>query len=202
VRTDSSAGIPVRFAAVNLTSIDFPGQNTRQFLGHMPALERPSHNMSASILAPLDSEDLRRRGLFVPGPTKYWHRLHKRRLNRHSDEEHRDIPLEVALGSPGSDDAFVDVPTTLISPRVSSTLDFPTRRQLSFGVDGPTGRPQGPSARRIRMTDRLSSTSSASSRAAATPGRRMTTRPGERVWPHLASGDLLRMQSWILRSDI
>ncbi|KAJ9268253.1 hypothetical protein DTO212C5_5700 [Paecilomyces variotii] len=68
-----------------------------------------------TILAPLDSADLLNRGLLGPGRTTGSHRLHKRRLNRSSDEENRDIPLDVSLSSPAVDDAFAMIPVALIS---------------------------------------------------------------------------------------
>jgi hypothetical protein len=68
-----------------------------------------------TILAPLDSADLLNRGLLGPGRTTGFHRLHKRRLNRSSDEENHDIPLNVSLSSPAADDAFAMIPVALIS---------------------------------------------------------------------------------------
>ena len=68
-----------------------------------------------TILAPLDSADLLNRGLLGPGRTTGSHRLHKRRLNRSSDEENHGIPLNVSLSSPAADDAFALIPVALIS---------------------------------------------------------------------------------------
>jgi hypothetical protein len=68
-----------------------------------------------TILAPLDSADLLNRGLLCPGRTTGCHRLHKRRLNRSSDEENHNIPLNVPLSSPAADDAFAMIPVALIS---------------------------------------------------------------------------------------
>ncbi|KAI9742757.1 MAG: hypothetical protein M1818_003486 [Claussenomyces sp. TS43310] len=68
-----------------------------------------------TILAPLDSADLLNRGLLRPGSATGSHRLHKRRLNRSSDEENHDIPLNVSLASPAADDAFAMIPVSLIS---------------------------------------------------------------------------------------
>lgn len=69
----------------------------------------------STILAPLDSAELLNRGLLGPGRTTGSHRLHKRRLNRSSDEENHDIPLDVSLSSPAADNAFAMIPVALIS---------------------------------------------------------------------------------------
>ncbi len=68
-----------------------------------------------TILAPLDSADLLNRGLLGPGRSTGSHRLHKRRLNRSSDEENHHIPLNVSLSTPAADDAFALIPVALIS---------------------------------------------------------------------------------------
>ena len=68
-----------------------------------------------TILAPLDSADLLHRRLLGPGRTTGSHRLHKRRLNRSSDEENLNIPLKVPLSSPAADNAFATIPVALIS---------------------------------------------------------------------------------------
>lgn len=63
----------------------------------------------------MDSADLLNRGLLGPGRTTGFHRLHKCRLNRSSDEENHDIPLNVSLSSPAANDAFAMIPVALIS---------------------------------------------------------------------------------------
>jgi hypothetical protein len=72
-------------------------------------------NSTRTILSPLDSVDLQSRGLLGPGRTTGSHRLHKRLLNRSSDEENHDIPLNIPLSSPAADDAFAMIPVVLIS---------------------------------------------------------------------------------------
>ncbi|KAK3364302.1 hypothetical protein B0T25DRAFT_442534 [Lasiosphaeria hispida] len=67
------------------------------------------------LLSPLDSSALHEEGLLRRGNREGSHRLHKRRLNRSSDEEHRDIPLVIPPDSPGINDAFVTIPIVLIS---------------------------------------------------------------------------------------
>lgn len=68
--------------------------------------------LDKSILAPLDAANLQNRGLLGPGNTTFSHRLHKRCLNRSSDEEHRSIPLSAPLSS---QTAFATIPSVLIS---------------------------------------------------------------------------------------
>jgi hypothetical protein len=68
-----------------------------------------------TILAPLDSTNLLNHGLLGPGRTTGSHRLHKRRLNRSSDEENHNIPLDISLSSPAADNAFAMIPVVLIS---------------------------------------------------------------------------------------
>lgn len=65
-----------------------------------------------TILAPLDAVDLLDHGLLGPGTTGT-RLLHKRRLNRFSDQENRDIPLDSSLSSAA--DAFAIIPVSLIS---------------------------------------------------------------------------------------
>ncbi|KAK0623970.1 hypothetical protein B0T14DRAFT_517332 [Immersiella caudata] len=67
---------------------------------------------SATILAPLDASNLETQGLLLARSTAGSRRIHKRRLNRSSDEEHRDIPL---VAPPESLAAFVTIPDVLIS---------------------------------------------------------------------------------------
>jgi hypothetical protein len=68
-----------------------------------------------AILAPLDTSNLLNRGLLGPGSTAQFQRLHKRRLNRTSDEENCNIPIDVSISSPEADNAFVMIPVSLIS---------------------------------------------------------------------------------------
>jgi len=68
-----------------------------------------------TILAPLDAQDLRTRGLLHPSGTNGAHRLHRRLVNGDSDEEYKHISLDVPLASPFADEAYVAVPDMLIS---------------------------------------------------------------------------------------
>ncbi|RMZ89796.1 hypothetical protein DV736_g2967, partial [Chaetothyriales sp. CBS 134916] len=67
------------------------------------------------LLAPLDASRLHEHGLLTPGNSPGTYRLHKRRLNRSSDEEYYDIPLNTAPGSPAFNDAFSTIPVFTIS---------------------------------------------------------------------------------------
>ena len=67
------------------------------------------------ILSALDSADLLNRCLLGPGRTTGSQQLHKRRLNRSSDEENYDIPLNVSHTSLAAHDAFAMIPVALIS---------------------------------------------------------------------------------------
>ncbi|KAK3346948.1 hypothetical protein B0T25DRAFT_291512 [Lasiosphaeria hispida] len=71
-----------------------------------------SGSTSSAILAPLDTANLQAQGLLLVGSAAGSRRIHKRRLNRSSDEEHRDIPL---VTPPESSAAFVTIPDVLIS---------------------------------------------------------------------------------------
>src|SRR5690349_15737120 len=68
-----------------------------------------------SILATLDATNLRNCGLLHASNTTASQRLHKRRLNRTSDEEYHDIPLSTPISSSEAQDAFVTIPTDLVS---------------------------------------------------------------------------------------
>ncbi|KAK3352423.1 hypothetical protein B0T25DRAFT_580350 [Lasiosphaeria hispida] len=49
----------------------------------------------STILAPLDDSSIQAQGLLRQGSSSGSHRLHKRRLNRSSDEEYFHIPLSI-----------------------------------------------------------------------------------------------------------
>ncbi|KAK0724113.1 hypothetical protein B0H67DRAFT_631998 [Lasiosphaeris hirsuta] len=70
---------------------------------------------SSTILAPLDVSNLQAEGLLRQGTSVGSRRLHKRRLNRSSDEEHHGIPLEIPQNELAMQDAFATIPIYLIS---------------------------------------------------------------------------------------
>ncbi|KAI6779876.1 uncharacterized protein J7T54_001964 [Emericellopsis cladophorae] len=67
-----------------------------------------------TVFAPLDLNALAAAGLVGPVDANGTRRVHKRRLNRSSDEENADVPL-VPISSPEAGKAFVDIPNDLIS---------------------------------------------------------------------------------------
>lgn len=69
------------------------------------------------ILTPADAANLRKEGLlsYAEGTGSRRLRIHKRRLNNSSEEEHRHIPLNTPTSPPFSDDAFATIPEDLIS---------------------------------------------------------------------------------------
>ncbi|KAM0275913.1 hypothetical protein ACHAQH_007300 [Verticillium albo-atrum] len=73
----------------------------------MPPMDR--------ILADLDVQHLQSRGLVGPLGADGTRRVHKRRLNRSSDEENSAIPLNISLQSPEAPTAFTPIPDLLIS---------------------------------------------------------------------------------------
>jgi hypothetical protein len=68
-----------------------------------------------SILAPLDAADLRSRGLLGVESSTGKQNIHKRRANRSSEEEYRNVSLNIRPQSPEAVDAYVTIPTVLIS---------------------------------------------------------------------------------------
>ncbi|KAK0720984.1 hypothetical protein B0H67DRAFT_577867 [Lasiosphaeris hirsuta] len=70
---------------------------------------------NGTILAPLDVSNLQTEGLLRQGTSSRIRRLHQRRLNRSSEEEHRDIPLEIPQNDSAIQDAFASIPVFLIS---------------------------------------------------------------------------------------
>lgn len=71
----------------------------------------------SQILTPTDASNLRKEGLLGDGEDTGYRRLriHKRRLNNLSEEEHRHIPLNSPISPSPSDDAFATIPENLIS---------------------------------------------------------------------------------------
>ena len=67
------------------------------------------------IVAELDAENLQNQGLLGPGDSTGSARIHKRRLNRSSEEEYGDIPLDVYVNSPNATNAFATIPVMIVS---------------------------------------------------------------------------------------
>lgn len=72
---------------------------------------------------PLDAANLEAEGLLA-GSAVGSHQIHKRRLNRFSHEEHRNIPLT----PPDSLDAFVTIPDILISRETLTHVGLSTEK--------------------------------------------------------------------------
>ena len=75
----------------------------------------------SSILAPLDAAQLQNDGLLTGPDDRGTRKIHKRRLNRLSDAEYQDIPLNVDPQSAAAQDAFATIPDQLIS---RATLEY------------------------------------------------------------------------------
>ncbi|OAA47965.1 hypothetical protein ISF_09497 [Cordyceps fumosorosea ARSEF 2679] len=67
------------------------------------------------ILAPLDEQQLQSQGLASQNSAEGTRKLHRRRMNRSSDSENEQIPLDVSYSAPDSQSAFATIPTFLIS---------------------------------------------------------------------------------------
>ncbi|KJK73989.1 hypothetical protein H634G_10720 [Metarhizium anisopliae BRIP 53293] len=78
------------------------------------------------IFSPLDADNLERSGLLGPVDITGKRKCHKRRLNRLSDEEHKEIPLDIGIGSPGEADAFATIPDAIISRESLNYLGLST----------------------------------------------------------------------------
>ncbi|KAK3363952.1 hypothetical protein B0T25DRAFT_576400 [Lasiosphaeria hispida] len=103
-----------------------------------------SDNASTTIIAPLDAVNLRAQGLLRQSSSSESPRLHKRRLNRSSDEENHHIPLQIPQGSSAMEGAFVTIPKALISRQTlihvglsPSMADEIWGRWTDWPVDGP-----------------------------------------------------------------
>ncbi|CAH0045420.1 unnamed protein product [Clonostachys solani] len=84
------------------------------------------------ILSPLDVERLQSQGLLGRRSEKGTRRLHKRRLNRSSDEENKDIPLNVHVETPASANAFATIPDQLISRATLEYVGFSEAKALDL----------------------------------------------------------------------
>ena len=106
---------------------------------------------SADIIAPLDNAQLQSQGLISPPNDLGQRRMHKRRLNRSSDEEHDNIPLNVSFRSPDTQGAFMTIPDQLISRASLEYVGFSFQKATELW-DRWTHWPTGP-YEPIRETD-------------------------------------------------
>lgn len=81
--------------------------------------------MAHRIIAPLDYDSLTRLGLISPASSNGICRIHRRRLNRSSDEEYSHLPL-TPISSPdlALPDPFVSIPDILISEATIRYLGY------------------------------------------------------------------------------
>ncbi|OQD98083.1 hypothetical protein PENSOL_c010G06911 [Penicillium solitum] len=70
--------------------------------------------MSTAVFSPCDAEALEESGLASPPCSDGTRRIHKRRLNRSSDEEENHLPL-TPVSMDASSDCFVSIPEDLVS---------------------------------------------------------------------------------------
>ncbi|KAG5743435.1 hypothetical protein H9Q72_007937 [Fusarium xylarioides] len=111
-------------------------------------MSRHSSFGSNEILAPRDAERLINLGLVnLPTPPNGSIQVHKRRLNRSSDEENKHIPLDVNVGS--RPDAFATIPEMLISKATIEYVGFNSDKATEIW-SGWVNWPSGPI---IRETD-------------------------------------------------
>lgn len=74
------------------------------------------HLATGQLLATADADTLQSSGLLSPpNSTGGSRRIHKRCLNRSSDQEYSTIPLSITHDSPQAHDAFTTIPVVLIS---------------------------------------------------------------------------------------
>ncbi|KAI1140300.1 hypothetical protein F5Y05DRAFT_424226 [Hypoxylon sp. FL0543] len=74
-----------------------------------------------SVINSQDAEGLESMGLLSPPSSSGTRRIHKRRLNRSSDEEYRHLPLTPVSSQISPDESYHEIPDVLIS---SATLEY------------------------------------------------------------------------------
>lgn len=80
------------------------------------------------ILAPLDVDNLQNAGLLSPRTNRGTRQMHKRCLNRFSDEENQDIPLNFNFLSAAAQNAFATIPEQLVSRATLEYVGFSERK--------------------------------------------------------------------------
>ncbi|KAI9163157.1 hypothetical protein HJFPF1_04756 [Paramyrothecium foliicola] len=96
------------------------------------------------ILAPLDATELQNQGLVARANNSGTQLIHKRRLNRSSDEENKEIPLNIPIESQAATHAFIEIPDHLIS--------FQTLKYVGFREKGIPRRETDPDDGGLQMT--------------------------------------------------
>ncbi|KAF4982964.1 hypothetical protein FZEAL_1534 [Fusarium zealandicum] len=77
-----------------------------------------------SLLAPLDVSQLMSQGLVGPLDASGTRRIHKRRLTRSSDEEHRNLSLNAPAQPSATGDMFATIPDQLVSRATIEHVGF------------------------------------------------------------------------------
>jgi hypothetical protein len=100
---------------------------------------------NSTILSPLDSADLLDHGLLVSGSTPGTLRLHKRRLQSSSDEEHSHIPLNTPPSSPAAlETSYATIPSVLISYQTLLYVGFSEKKANELWTQWSNWPPHGP----------------------------------------------------------
>ncbi|KAF5627494.1 hypothetical protein F52700_8420 [Fusarium sp. NRRL 52700] len=113
-------------------------------------MTRSANSSLGEILAPGDATQLIKLGLVnLPNPHNGYIQIHKRRLNRTSDAEHRNIPLNANIES--RPDAFATIPEKLISKATIEYVGFNSDKATEIWSDWNNW-PSGPIIREIDLS--------------------------------------------------
>lgn len=101
-------------------------------------------NNNNNILTELDVQHLQSRDLVGPRSAEGTRRIHKRFLNRFSDEENADIPLNISVQSSAASDAFATIPDHLISNASLVYIGFSRQKASDLWAQWTNWPPSGP----------------------------------------------------------
>lgn len=96
------------------------------------------------ILGEVDAANLQNQGLLGPPDSRGTRKLHRRYLNRLSDQEYKHIPLDVPMNSPAADEAFVSIPEHLISQATLEYVGFSTAKAAAMWLQWTNWPEDGP----------------------------------------------------------
>lgn len=103
------------------------------------------HIASGQVLATADANMLQLSGLLSPpNSTGGSRRIHKRRLNRSSDDEYSTISLSITHDSPQAHDAFTTIPVVLISRESLEYLGLSEQRSRELWEEWTSWPATGP----------------------------------------------------------
>ncbi len=108
-----------------------------------------------AILAPLDVQHLKEQALLTSAPVLKYLRVHKRRLQRLSDEEHFDTPVDIKPDSPAAAVAYATIPEDLRSKETLHYVGF-TDEMADRIWKGWANWPPGSPVREIDAEDGMS----------------------------------------------